>query len=159
MKKCLVLFLLISVSVGHAQSNNKLGFNFGYHSGMGTIGFTYHVIEQFALRPSFTFNITKQEDGSEYYTRELRSTNYGGSLSLLITATSTEECRSYWGGSVAYTFLKEKWSDAYFYPNEQPLSENGNDKGHVTTSGLLIGFQYDVSEKFSLFGEMGIGYS
>ena len=160
MKKLFILLFLISTSITYAQSKGKLGFNFGYggYPYMGNIGLTYHVSEQLALRPYIQFDIRQSKDESDQYEREERNTDFGGALSLLFTMKSMEKFRIYWGGSFSYSWLREKWSTAYYSAYENNQYDNGESKGHRVSWGGLVGFQYTVGERIGLYGEIGIGY-
>ena len=137
---------------------NKIAIH-GSISSSPSIGVTYHLTDNFALRSSINFKRSVREVNfrvfidSTYATEkdEIKDTSYGGSLSGLFYLKSKDQLRIYFGST---------------FSGKRSLYENpiyGTDRTSLYKSWIFgyksfVGFQISINNRLSVFSEIGAKY-
>ena len=144
-----------------AQEAGDVGVTMGYP---GAIGVVWHITDGFAVRPDLTLSRTTSESrttsSSVFGGQSLSSSNtsegWGTTvgLSALVNVRTIERLRLYVSPRLAYSYSS---SD-----NETGLTGSLS-AFNATTTGIVasgsFGSQYNVHDRFAIFGELGLQYS
>lgn len=126
------------------------------------VGMTFHVASKLASRPFIGFSQRETEADTEFRlrpeaplrtgTREENSTELSFGISLLYFLQQRSNFSIYTSPSFGYsnenTDVKLSWRE-----EDTEISRN------IYHLSLLLGTQFNLSNNFSLFGEIGFGYS
>jgi len=143
-----ILALALAVpSIASAQSApstkdaGDVGITMGYPVGIGLL---WHVTDDIAVRPEFTFGWTTSESdfAGDALDRSITSISFGASG--LFYLTRDEALRTYVSPRVV-------WS-------HQSSDNSSLDSDGLAVSGAF-GAQYQLSGRFGVFGEIGVQYS
>jgi hypothetical protein len=140
-----VVLLVVFCAPAYAQQTKTAGVVLGLP---GSIGFVWSASDRVALRPEFQF-----------------ATSSTDSTSGVSATTSTVDATTFGiGGGVL--FYTAKWDDlrTYLCPRFMyTRSTSSTTVGDTTTTGYQasgsFGAEYSLGERFSVFGEIGLGYS
>jgi len=140
--------LLLGASAAAAQEPSKVGITMGYPA----IGVIWQVSERVAVRPelSLSFGSTASTTALPVQgvsvDRETTSWSTGTGVSVLFYLPKSDNLRTYVGPRVGYT-----------------RSSSDTDSLASTSSGYsvagMFGAQYSLGRRFSVFGEVGVGFS
>ena len=144
-----------------AQEAGDVGVTMGYP---GAIGVVWHITDGLAVRPDLTLSRTTSESrttsSSVFGGQSLSSSNtsegWGTTvgLSALVNVRTIERLRLYVSPRLAYSYSS---SD-----NETGLTGSLS-AFNATTTGIVasgsFGSQYNVHDRFAIFGELGLQYS
>ena len=144
-----------------AQEAGDVGVTMGYP---GAIGVVWHITDGFAVRPDLTLSRTTSESSttssSVFGGQSLSSSNtsegWGTTvgLSALVNVRTIERLRLYVSPRLAYSYSS---SD-----NETGLTGSLS-AFNATTTGIVasgsFGSQYNVHDRFAIFGEVGLQYT
>jgi len=155
------MVLAVPVRPVSAQEAGDVGVTMGYP---GAIGVVWHLTDGIALRPDLTLSRATSESrtlGAELFggaglastsTSDGWGTTVG--LSALVNVRTIERLRLYLSPRLAYSYSS---SD-----NETGLTGSLS-AFTATTSGIVasgsFGTQYNVHDRFAIFGELGLQYS
>jgi len=154
----IALFLMTSFSL--ALEKGKFGLNLRVDPAP-RIGFTYHISDNFALRPSVGFSLNSTEAEADFEPqpgillegqREGNSTNIAFGLGLLFYVHRTDEITIYTGINMGYGILNSKIT---FVNRERDIE----DTGHSIRANALLGLQGRLLKNLGIFGEIGFGYN
>jgi hypothetical protein len=141
----LLVALLLVPSVTAAQEPGDVGVFMGYPS----LGFVWHVSERVAIRPEISFSSTSTEfDSSVGGTGTSHNWNVKFGGSALLYLDDADRLRTYVAPQFTYTRTNGETSSAL-------SSIVGNSYGFAG----LFGAQYSLNDRFSMFGELGLGYT
>lgn len=143
----LLTLIIVGVSSGaHAQDPGQIGLTTGYPASIGVI---WHVTDQIAVRPDFTFSTSS----TELATSETNSTTGTFGLSGLFYVAKWDALRTY----VSPRFVYSRTSSE----NNPNLPGTARISTTVTSKSLTgsAGAQFAAHKRFSVFGEAGFGYS
>ncbi len=155
-----VMLLTVAARPAAGQQAGDVGVTMGYP---GAIGVVWHVTEGFALRPDVTLTRNTSESrttSSLFQGQDLSSTTTSEGwasalgLSALVTVRTIERLRLYLSPRVAYSYSTSE--------NESGLT-GALSAFTATTRGVIasgsFGTQYNVHDRFALFGELGLQYT
>lgn len=156
----LVMALSVTASPAAGQEAGDVGVTMGYP---GAVGLVWHVTDGLAVRPdvSVTRNTSESRtDSSLFAGQNLSSTTtsdgWGSTVgvSALVNVRTIERLRLYLTPRVAYTHSTAE--------NESGLT-GALSAFTTTTRGFIasgsFGTQYNVHDRFALFGELGLQYT
>lgn len=141
--------LALSATPAFAQEQGDTGITMGYPA---SIGFVYHVTDRVAIRPEVSFSRTSTEIEQLFGTTESRTWSVAVGLSGLFYVADWDRVRAYVSPRYSYSH-GHSTSDASLV-----LPESSS----TTKSHLLLGSfgaEYSPHPHFSVFGEVGLGYS
>jgi len=157
---CLLVIVGTGAMPAFAQSTHKLGVVMGYPTAAGVL---WHVGDRIALRPDFS--VTRQQvetttttmfvNTTETFTSSTDTWNTSLGLSALFYLGPQEDLRFYVSPRLAWLWTRGS--------SENSLGSSGLTPRDVDTDGYLVsgafGAQYSVSDRFRVFGELGVTYS
>ena len=151
---CLVLGSLGQTTTAFAQEKGDLGVVMGYPT---SIGFIYHVSDRFALRPEITFASTGSESETDFSESEGDAWALGFAISGNFYVAQWDKVRSYVSARYNYNHSESTSSTTILLPfiedNESTLTSNAH--GFFG----MFGGVYSLHDRFSVFGEVGLGYT
>lgn len=139
-----VAILFGSSTPAFAQDKGKVGLTMGYPS---SVGILFHVTDKVAIRPEF---------------------NFAQSSSELDTVIGDSESSSWiLGTGVSALFYLRAWDDTQLYVSPRFTYTHNSTSSEVVSAassnnwGLSgsVGAQHKLGTRFSVFGEVGFGYS
>jgi hypothetical protein len=141
----LFVALLFVPSVAAAQEPGDVGVFMGYPS----LGLIWHVSERVAIRPEISFSSTSTEIDSPFGgIGTSHNWNVKVGASALVYLNDADRLRTYVAPQFTYVRTKGETSSS--------LSELvANTYGFAG----LFGAQYSLNDRFSVFGELGVGYT
>ncbi len=141
--------LLTAASIASAQ-DKKVGLTMGYPSSFGVV---WHVSEKVALRPELSLAGSSAETTAAGFSSESNSTAIGTGISALFYLNTADKLRTYVSPRFTYSHAT----------TEQDLSSITNSSAKNTTTSTggqgSFGAQYYVSNRFAVFGELGVGFA
>ena len=141
----MLVALLFLPSVAAAQERGDVGVFMGYPN----LGFVWQVSDKVAIRPEISFSSTSTEIESNFGgsgTSHIWSVGFGASALLYLN--DADRLRTYLAPQFTYNRADVETDD----------SINGTDSDSYGFAGLF-GAQYSLNDRFSIFGELGLGYS
>jgi opacity protein-like surface antigen len=150
--------------IASAQDTPKIGLSMGYPAAIGVI---WHVTDRLALRPEIS--VTKS--ATEFIGSSLTFSS-GGVLTNTTTSTTLDTWQVGVGLSALFylskhdalrTYLSPRY--AYTRQSSSPSSSNTptsvvtGSNGHGNFVSGAFGAEYALGDRFSVFGEIGLGYS
>ena len=141
----MLVALLFVPSVAAAQERGDVGVFMGYPN----LGFVWQVSDKVAIRPEISFSSTSTEIESNFGgsgTSRIWSVGFGASALLYLN--DADRLRTYLAPQFTY--------------NRSDVDASNNVNGTVSDSYAFIGSfgtQYSLNDRFSIFGELGLGYS
>ena len=161
----MVLLVLAGCTAANAQEKGRTGVTMGYPASVGIIS---HVTDGVALRPEFSFSKGSNDFSTSSPTLTSNSVSGDGwtlgvGLSALFYVGKWDSLRSYISPRLTYArstnnqMSSAPSSGLLGSPSPQTNSSSGSTD---SVSGFgSFGAEYSVSPKFSVFGEVGGGYS
>ena len=145
--RCWILAVLLLVpTVASAQERGDVGVFMGYPN----LGFIWHVSDKIAIRPEIDFSFSDNEiDSSFGNSSDATSWNVEFGASALLYLNSADRLRTY----VAPQFSYARAS------TDSGSNILGGLVGNTYGFAGLFGAQYSLNDRFSVFGELGLGYS
>jgi hypothetical protein len=151
--RVLVMSLLVCCSVpalAAAQDAHKVGLTMGYPS---SVGILWNVSRRVAVRPEISFTWTSNEFTSALDAKSTTTaTAVGGGISGLFYMTTADKLRTYISPRFTYGRLTTETTTQGF-----PNGTSGS--GNTYSAAGSFGAQYAAGDRFTIFGEVGIGYS
>jgi len=138
-----LLFVLTASGTAAAQDHGQVGITMAFPAAVGVI---FHATDKVAVRPEFTFQHNSTESGAIDST----SSTIGTGISALFYMSSADRVQTYISPRFSYSH-----SDSSLEGNAISNSSSSNGTGFSGSFGA----QYAPSPKFSVFGEVGIGYT
>jgi hypothetical protein len=136
----LCMAMLLAAGAAHAQEHGTVGITMGYPASLGII---FHATDTVAIRPEFSFtrNSTDGDLGAD-------SWQVGTGISALFYLASSDHVHTYVSPRLTYARSRTTVTPSGF------SSKN-------TSWGLIgsFGAQYAPVRSFSVFGEIGLGYT
>jgi hypothetical protein len=136
----IALFLFPTAAV--AQEEGKIGITMGFPA---SVGLLWHATENLAVRPEFSFAWNSTETG----TVETDGTSFTTGASVLFYLRKWENLATY--VSPRYSFSRSSSSTAASSGDSERTS-----RSHLFSGSF--GAQYWLGDRFSAFGELGLGY-
>ena len=143
----LLVALLLVPSVAAAQDPGDVGVFMGYPS----LGFVWQLSEKVAIRPEISFATSTSDFDTDNplgvsSSSDAWSIEFGASALLYLN--DDDRLRTY----VAPRF-------AYAHSDASSSSVLGESAGSSYEFAGLFGGQYSLNDRFSVFGEVGVGYA
>jgi hypothetical protein len=154
----IILFMMTSLCL--ALEKGKFGLNLRVDPAP-RIGFTYHISNNFALRPSIGFSLNSTDAEADFETRrgdllegqrQSDGSNLNFGLGLLFYIHRADEITIYTGINLGYGILK---STVTFENRAQDFEDTGNS----IRANALLGLQCQLLKNLGVFGEVGFGYN
>lgn len=143
-----VLFSLILLPASaRAQERGQFGATMGYPT---SVGFIWHATESLALRPEITFTHSSAEAESSIFGlgSTAKNTSFAFTTSALWYRGKFDNVRTYFSPRFTYGQASSKSNS-----NATPVESDA-----YSVSGSF-GAQYAPTRRFSVFGEIGYGFS
>jgi hypothetical protein len=133
-----------------AQDQHKVGLTMGYPSSAGIL---WHVSRRVAVRPEVSFTTTSNEFTSAFdAVSTTTATSVGVGISGIFYLTTADKLRTYVSPRFTYARLTTDTTTRG--------SNNSSDgTGNNYSAAGSFGAQYAVGDRFTIFGEVGLGYS
>jgi opacity protein-like surface antigen len=145
----LVLFGSIPTSAA-AQDQHTVGVTMGYPASIGVL---WHVSPRVAIRPEFSFATTSNEFTSALGTVTASDLSaIGVGASGIFYLTDVNKLRTYVSPRFTY-------SRATSSTEANGVSGGSDGSGRTYSAGAAFGAQYALGDRFSVFGEVGVGYA
>lgn len=144
----LLLTLVLYPEAARAQERGQAGVAMGYPA---TFAFVWHVSDALALRPevSFTHSSTKNENSTFSVSSSSDTWTAAVGASALWYVRRFDSVRTYVSPRVAYS----RSSATSSTNDDDPRTAN------TLSAAASVGAQYTPVRKFSVFGEIGYGFS
>jgi hypothetical protein len=144
---CLVL---LSAPAALAQEKGQVGITMGYPA---SVGLVWHVTDKVAIRPEFLIARSSTETTVPFLGgAESSSWNVGTGVSALFYVQRWENLRTYVSPRFSYSRATSTFDAA-------PTGDEGTSTNTAYSISGLFGAQYSLGRKFSVFGEVGFGFS
>jgi hypothetical protein len=155
-----MMMALAGAMPAFAQSTRKLGVVMGYPTAAGVI---WHLGDRIALRPDVSWTRQQVEtttttvfvNTTQTFTSSTDTWNTSLGLSALFYLGPPDDLRFYVSPRFAWLWTRAS--------SENSLNASGLTPRDVDTDGYLVsgafGAQYRFSDRFRLFGELGLNYS
>jgi opacity protein-like surface antigen len=145
----LVLFGSIPTSAA-AQDQRAVGVTMGYPASIGVL---WHVSPRVAIRPEFSFTTISSGFTSALGTvMKSDVSGVGVGASAIFYLTDVNKLRTY--VSPRFTYARTTSST-----EANGVSAGSDGSGKSYSGGAAFGAQYALGERFSVFGEVGVGYA
>jgi opacity protein-like surface antigen len=133
-----------------AQDQRTVGVTMGYPASFGVL---WHVSPRVAIRPEFSFTQTSNEFTSALDTVTASDVSaVGVGASGIFYLTDVNKLRTY--VSPRLTYARTTTST-----ETNGVSFGSEGSGRSYSAGAAFGAQYALGERFSVFGEVGVGYT
>ena len=137
-----------------AQDKGDTGVTMGYPA---SIGIVHHVGDRFAIRPELTFAIASGDSDTGLSTAESDTWLIGAGVSGIFYLRQWDKVRSYFSPRYTYSRGETTTTSSIILPL------NGSQEATTTSSQHAFagsfGAQFAAHDKFSVFGEVGLGYT
>jgi hypothetical protein len=157
-----VAWALATALPAQAVEQGQIGIN-GEVSARPLIGLTYHATQRVALRPGVFFQRVKADNAPTFIdassTQDVAlyqtdDTSFGGQLETDYFLRPQRDLAPFLAATVAYTHV----NTAYPVPQASSvILKNGN--LHNWSAGAAFGVQYAFTERFHVFGRLGLAYA
>ncbi len=146
--------VMLAPAAAGAQEKGDAGLTMGYPSAIGLI---YHVTDRFAIRPEITFSVSSGKNESPTSTTEGDTVAVGVGISGIFYMRQDDKLRTYVCPRYAYTHGESTTTSSFLAPLviDSEITTTTNAHSILGTFGA----QYAVHERFSIFGEVGAGYT
>lgn len=143
------LFFAVSGTAG-AQDGAKAGVTIGYPASIGLI---WHATEKVAIRPAFSFshNSSDSPNGSV----ESDGLAFGLDLGVLFYLKKYDNVRTYVSPRFSYTHTTTTSTSSSPTSVLPEIETTSNSTG----AAGVFGAQYSPSNRFSVYGEVGLAYT
>jgi len=148
-----LLFLLVAAS-GRAQEKGQAGISMGYPA---SIGFVWHLSDTFALRPDFAVSGSSTENSPSGSKSDNRAFAVG--IGAIFYTGKWENLRAYVSPRFSYSRTTGSSSSSTTLSTGQSVSTAGSNAANGYSANGLVGGQYSLSGRFSVFAEVGFGFT
>jgi hypothetical protein len=152
---CIIISAIAAPAAAIAQDKGDAGITMGYPA---SIGFVYHLTDRFAIRPEVTLAASSGKNESEVSTTEGDSLTVGVGISGIFYVRQWDKLRTYLCPRYTYTHGESTTSSTLFLPFQETSNETTQRSNAHSFIGTF-GAQLAVHDRFSIFGEVGAGYT
>ena len=138
-----LLFVLTASGTASAQDHGPVGVTMAFPAAIGVI---FPATDQVAVRPEFTFN----RNSTELATLDATSWSVGTGVSALFYLRTQDRVQTYISPRFSYTHSES---------NSTGTTAVAGSSANGTGFSGSFGAEYSPSAKFSVFGEVGVGYT
>jgi hypothetical protein len=142
--------LFLACGTASAQSAGKVGVTMGYPSSFGIV---WHVSDKVAIRPELSINSSSSESNSSSFNAENDTWTLGTGVSVLFYLRTHDKLRTYF--SPRFTYNRNSTESTSSGVTTSTVESTATNTG---VAGMF-GAQYGLSDKFSVFGEIGAGFN
>jgi hypothetical protein len=142
--------LFLTGGAASAQGAGKTGVTMGYPA---SIGIVWHISDKVAIRPELSISGGSAEASSSSFASENDSWSLGTGVSVLFYLHTYDHLKTYFTPRFTYNRITNKSTSSGI---TSTTSENTSSN---TGGAGSFGAQYSLSDKFSVFGEVGFGVS
>jgi opacity protein-like surface antigen len=133
-----------------AQDQRTVGVTMGYPASFGVL---WHVSSSVAIRPEFSFTRTSNEFTSALGTVTSSDVSaVGVGASAIFYLSDVNKLRTY--VSPRFTYARTTSST-----KGDGVSTGSSGSGKSYSGGVAFGAEYALGDRFSVFGEVGVGYA
>ncbi len=140
--------MLVAPPAVSAQEQGDTGITMGYPA---SFGFIFHVTNKIALRPEVVFSRSTTEFEELFADRESTAWTVGVGVSALIYVAQWDQVSAYVSPRYVYS-RAESTAVSSLSPESTTTSDS-----HLFSGSF--GAQYKPHPRFSVFGEIGLGYT
>lgn len=141
--------VLLGVASHASAQDKKIGLTMGYPSAFGVL---WHVTDKVALRPELSLAGGSTEINASGFSANSDTNTIATGISALFYLNTADKLRTYVSPRFTYSHAS----------TDQDLSAITNSNATNTTNNTsgqgAFGAQYYVSNRFAVFGELGIGF-
>jgi len=138
---CSTLVVCVPALAG-AQDTRKIGITMGYPA---SVGIVWHATDSVAIRPAITFSQTSNEGTAGDFS------SFGLDLGALFYVKKYDDVRTYITPRFTYTHSSSSVPST--------VLPSGDLTSNMTGGVGAFGAQFAPSPRFSVYGEVGIGFS
>jgi len=143
-----IIFLTCRTS--SAQDAGKVGVTMGYPA---SIGILWHVSDKVAIRPELSIAGSTSEGSGGSFSAESDNFNFGTGVSVNFYLHTYDKLKTYFSPRFTYSRSTTDTSSS-------GVTTSSSETTSTTTGGSgSFGAQYELSDKFSLYGELGFVFS
>ena len=136
-----VVICALVAAPAFAQQPSKVGLTLGFPSSLGLV---IPVSDNVTLRPDLSFQRTTTDFEGQFTVVDSRTaSSLAGGVSVLFYVTSVDKLRTYVSPRLAYS---RAWS-------------SDDTKGTAWTVTGSFGGEYSLSDRFAVFGEVGLAWA
>jgi len=151
---CILLGAIAAPAAAIAQEKGDAGITMGYPA---SIGFVYHVTDRFAIRPEVSLAISSGKSESQVSTTEGDTFSIGVGISGILYLRQWDKLRTYFTPRYTYNHGESTTSSSFSLPFPDTTESTQTSNLHSLVGAF--GAQVAVHDRFSVFGEVGAGYS
>jgi hypothetical protein len=142
--------LFLACGTASAQGAGKTGVTMGFPA---SIGIVWHASDKVAIRPELSVAGSSSEGSGSSFSGQSDNVNFVTGVSVLFHLRTYDHLKTYF--SPRFTYGRSS-SDS----TTSAVTTSTSETTATTTGGSgSFGAQYELSDKFSVFGELGFGYS
>lgn len=142
--------VLLGLAGRASAQDKKVGLTMGYPAAVGVL---WHVTDKVAIRPELSLAGGSAETTGSSFSSESDATTIATGISALFYLNTADKLRTYVSPRFTYSHTT----------TEQDLSSITNSTAKSTSTNTggqgSFGAQYYVSNRFAVFGELGIGFA
>jgi hypothetical protein len=143
-----------SVSTVSAQDKGDTGVTMGYPAAVGIV---HHISDRFAIRPEITFSVASSSSDVAGSTSESDTWTLGVGASGILYLRQWDRLRSYFSPRYAYFRGETTSTTSIFLPVVDNAENTTTSSQHQIVGSF--GAQFAAHDKFSVYGEVGIGFT
>ncbi len=142
--------LVLGSRAAGAQDAGKTGLTMGYPASIGII---WHPSDKVAIRPELSISGCSAESSNSAFSSENDNWAVGTGVSVLFYLHSYDHVKTYFSPRITYNRnTQESTSSGVTTATVKSTATNTGGAGS-------FGAQYGLSDKFSVFGEVGFGFN
>jgi len=146
--------LLYLCGTAHAQEAGQVGVSLGYPPAVGVV---WHVTERVAVRPDISFSTGSTDRPTPDISILGESIGSGRSSSTTVTA-GVSGLLYLWRWDKLGAYVSPRYSYSHLTSNSGSTFAIDSGNSNYTVTGSF-GAQYQIHQRFAVFGETGFGYS
>ena len=144
------VLLFLTCRAADAQDAGKVGVTMGYPA---SIGILWHVSDKVAIRPELSIAGGSSEGSGGSFSAESDNFTFGTGVSVNFYLHTYDKLKTYFSPRFTYSrSTTENSSSGVTTSSFETTSTNTGGSGS-------FGAQYELSDKFSLYGELGVVFA
>jgi hypothetical protein len=148
---CLLWLVLLSPAVVDAQEKGQTGITMGYPAAIGVV---WHATDRIAIRPELQFSAgTSESTPAGFDGTSSSSWSVGVGVSALFYLNQWDGLRTYVAPRFSYLKARSSVDVGGPFGGDSTLRSSS----YAITG--LFGAQYSLHRRFSVFGEVGLGFT
>jgi opacity protein-like surface antigen len=133
-----------------AQDPGDAGITMGYPASIGVL---WHATDRVAVRPEFSFSHSSGETDNVEFGFSTSATTLATGVSVLFYVREWDKLRTYVAPRYSFARTKSETDSA------PPILVDSETTSTTHSFTGLFGVQYSLHDRFSVFGEVGVGFS